>query len=279
MPRLGTFNIRLFPDRGTEPQVVAQRIAELDADLFMVQEIRDGEAFDAVLAQASALTGRDYAVGLGPMCRTSELQLGGVHDRRRFREVERRVQAQLDPEARCSCRDGHPPALLSVLESVADGARLAAMSVHLQYGGRRWMHRARRDQWDHLVASILRVREELGLLTRPVDEELAVFHEEKEAFLRLLRERGLLADGASEQETVEALHTLLTRAPSRLLGVTLADLVGDRRTQNQPGTDQEYPNWRIPLSGPDGSPLFLDDLADSDRARRLAALVGGSGAH
>ncbi|MCA9652281.1 MAG: endonuclease/exonuclease/phosphatase family protein [Myxococcales bacterium] len=163
MPRLGTFNIRLFPDRGTEPQVVAQRIAELDADLFMVQEIRDGEAFDAVLAQASALTGRDYAVGLGPMCRTSELQLGVVHDRRRFREVERRVQAQLDPEARCSCRDGHPPALLSVLESVADGARLAAMSVHLQYGGRRWMHRARRDQWDHLVASILRVREELGL--------------------------------------------------------------------------------------------------------------------
>ena len=131
----------------------------------------------------------------------------------------------------------------------------------------------------YLAGDHVRLREELGLLTRPVDEELAVFHEEKGAFLRLLQERGLLADGADEQATVEALHTLLSRAPSRLLGVTLADLVGDRRTQNQPGTDQEYPNWRIPLSGPDGSPLFLEDLAGNDRARRLAALVAGPGAH
>lgn len=161
MPSLGTFNIRLFPDRGTEPSAVAQRIAELDADAFMVQEIRDPEVFDAVLAEVGTRLGRDYAVSLGPMCRTSELQLGVVHDRRCFREVERRNQAQLDPEARCSCRDGHPPALLSVLEDDS-GARRALMSVHLQYGGRRWMHRARRDQWDHLVASIGRIRAEFG---------------------------------------------------------------------------------------------------------------------
>ncbi|MEX1362541.1 MAG: endonuclease/exonuclease/phosphatase family protein [Nannocystaceae bacterium] len=161
MPSLGTFNIRLFPDRGTEPHAVAERIAELDVDVLMVQEIRDAAAFDAVLAEASAAAGRDYAASLGPMCRTSELRLGVVYDRRRFREVEQRVQAQLDPEARCSCRDGHPPALLSVLEATDDGRRRAAMSVHLQYGGRRWMHRARRDQWDHLVASIDRLRAEL----------------------------------------------------------------------------------------------------------------------
>jgi endonuclease/exonuclease/phosphatase family metal-dependent hydrolase len=98
------------------------------------------------------------------MCRTSDLQLGVVHDRHRFREVEHRVQAALDPEARCSCRDGHPPAFLSVLEGTGEGGtRLAAMSVHLQYGGRRWMHRARRDQWDQLVASVLRLRQELGV--------------------------------------------------------------------------------------------------------------------
>jgi endonuclease/exonuclease/phosphatase family metal-dependent hydrolase len=162
LPSLGTFNIRLFPDRGTAPAVVADRIAELDVDLFMVQEIREPAAFDAVLAQASARTGRDYAASLGPMCRTSVLQVGVVLDRRRFREVEHRTQAMLDPGGRCSCRDGHPPAFLSVLEG-HDGARLAAMSVHLQYGGRRWMHRARRDQWDHLVATILRLRAELGV--------------------------------------------------------------------------------------------------------------------
>ena len=161
MPSLGTFNIRLFPDRGTAPEVVADRIAELDVDLFMVQEIREPAAFDAVLARASARTGRDYAASLGPMCRTSELQLGVVFDRRRLRELEHRPQAVLDPEGRCSCRDGHPPAFLSLLEAEG-GARLGAMSVHLQYGGRRWMHRARRDQWDHLVATIQRLRAELG---------------------------------------------------------------------------------------------------------------------
>jgi endonuclease/exonuclease/phosphatase family metal-dependent hydrolase len=162
LPSLGTFNIRLFPDRGTAPLAVANRIAELDVDLFMVQEIRQPVAFDAVLAAVSSRLGRDYAASLGPMCSTSELRLGIVYDRRRFREVEQRVQAKLDPEARCSCRDGHPPAFLSVLEA-EDGTRLAAMSVHLQYGGRRWMHRARRDQWEHLVASILRLRQELGV--------------------------------------------------------------------------------------------------------------------
>lgn len=163
MPSVGTFNIRLFPDRGTEPEDVAERIVELDVDLFMVQEIRERPAFDAVLGRASARLGRDYGVRLGPMCRTSNLQLGVVYDRQRFRELEHRVQAQLDPEARCSCRDGHPPALLVVLEEEEGGARVAAMSVHLQYGGRRWMHRARRDQWDHLVASIQRLRAELGV--------------------------------------------------------------------------------------------------------------------
>lgn len=161
MPVLGTFNIRLFPDRGTDPGTVAERIAELGADVFMVQEIRDYAAFDAMLADASARCNRDYVASLGPMCRTSELRLGVVHDRHLYREVVRRTQAQLDPQARCSCRDGHPPALLSVLEG-DDGQRLAAMSVHLQYGGRRWMYRSRRDQWHHLVESIGRVRAEFG---------------------------------------------------------------------------------------------------------------------
>jgi endonuclease/exonuclease/phosphatase family metal-dependent hydrolase len=162
LPSLGTFNIRLFPDRGTVLQAVADRIAELDVDLFMVQEIREPAALGAVLAEVSARLGRDYAASLGAMCRTSDLRLGVVYDRRRFREVEQRSQARLDPEGRCSCRDGHPPAFLSVLEGEG-GARLAAMSVHLQYGGRRWMHRARREQWEQLVATILRLRAELGL--------------------------------------------------------------------------------------------------------------------
>ncbi len=123
----------------------------------------------------------------------------------------------------------------------------------------------------YLAGEHVRLRDSLGLLTRSVEEELAASAHEHKAFRALLRERGLLPEGADEEETVAALHALLTRAPSRLLGVSIADLVGDRRTQNQPGTHREYPNWRIPLSGPDGAPLLLEDLMSNARARRLAA--------
>ncbi len=80
-------------------------------------------------------------------------------------------------------------------------------------------------------------------------------------------ERGLLREGAGEVEIVEALHQYLARTPSRLLAISLADAVGDRRAQNQPGTDQEYPNWRVPLTDADGTAV----LARRPAARRPAA--------
>jgi len=127
----------------------------------------------------------------------------------------------------------------------------------------------------YLAGDHVRLREALGLLTRPVEEELTAAEVEREAFLALARERGLLADRPGPrpevEEQVEALHALLARAPSRLLGVSLADLVGERHTQNQPGTDQEYPNWRIPLAGPDGRHVFVEDLPHCTRATSLLA--------
>ena len=121
----------------------------------------------------------------------------------------------------------------------------------------------------YLLGEHVHLRDSLGLLTRPVAEELEVSAREREVVLAELRDRGLLTEGADEQQVVEALHTLLAHAPSRLLGVQVADLVGDRRTQNQPGTHREYPNWRVPLSGPDGRPLLLEDLPSLPRARSL----------
>ena len=123
------------------------------------------------------------------------------------------------------------------------------------------------------VVRIVRLKGRVYAVKETVEEELAVTERERETFLAELRSRGLLAEGAGEEETVAALHELLTRSPSRLLGVAVSDLVGDRRTQNQPGTHREYPNWRVPLSGPDGTPLLLDDLAASTRAQALAATL------
>ena len=58
-----------------------------------------------------------------------------------------------------------------------------------------------------------------------------------------------------------------------LLGVSLADAVGDRRTQNIPGTSDEYPNWRIPLCDDTGRPVLLEDLPGIDLLRAVCAAV------
>ena len=38
-------------------------------------------------------------------------------------------------------------------------------------------------------------------------------------------------------------------------------MVGDRRTQNQPGTSHDqYPNWCIPLTDAEGKAVLVEDL-------------------
>ena len=61
--------------------------------------------------------------------------------------------------------------------------------------------------------------------------------------------------------------------PARLIGVALADAVGDRRAMNQPGTSDEYPNWRLPLANGVGQPVLLEDVMRSPRVHDLAAAV------
>ncbi len=128
----------------------------------------------------------------------------------------------------------------------------------------------------YLAGEHVRLRDRLGLLTRPLEEEVVADDEERETWLAEVRSRGLLGEpGGTGQveQTVEALHRYLTLTPARLLCVALTDAVGDRRTQNQPGTTDEYPNWRVPLSGPDERPLLLEDVLASARAARLARVV------
>ncbi len=125
----------------------------------------------------------------------------------------------------------------------------------------------------YLTGAHVRLRDELGLLTRSAEEETAADEKDRAAWLAELRDRGLLAPEASVEDTVQALHRYLTLSPARLLCVALVDAVGDVRAQNQPGTTDEYPNWRVPLSDPDGKPMQLEDVMMSSRAAALAAAV------
>jgi 4-alpha-glucanotransferase len=125
----------------------------------------------------------------------------------------------------------------------------------------------------YLADEHINVRERLGLLTRAVDEERRAADAERRSVFAECRNLGVLADNASQQEEVEALHRLLTLTPARLIGVSVADAVGDRRTINQPGTIDEYPNWRVPLADGDGRPLLLEDIVVSNQARSLAGAI------
>jgi 4-alpha-glucanotransferase len=127
----------------------------------------------------------------------------------------------------------------------------------------------------YLAGDHVRLRDSLGLLTRPVAVEQAEDDREQEAWFAELRRVGLLAqDGEPDTEQViTALYRYLGRTRSRLLALALTDAVGDRRTQNQPGTTNEYPNWRVPLADPVGRPLLLEDVLVDPRAAALCDVM------
>lgn len=119
------------------------------------------------------------------------------------------------------------------------------------------------------------LRERLGLLTRDVAEEREAEQASIDRILAAAEQHGAFDDvplaEASTEERVVALHRYLAASSASLFGVAVADLAGDRRSVNQPGTYREYPNWSVPLAGPAGEIVSLEALLSSPFAARLAA--------
>lgn len=128
----------------------------------------------------------------------------------------------------------------------------------------------------YLAGTHVELRNKLGLLTRDVEVERAEHQVEIAAWRALLEREGLVRKGGTDEEVLIGLHRLVTWTPSRLLAVSLVDMVGDRRTQNQPGTKDEYSNWRVPLTDAAGEYMFVEDLPHSPLLRKVVSAVGGS---
>ena len=120
-------------------------------------------------------------------------------------------------------------------------------------------------------------RLELGLLTRSESEERAESDRTVNDWIAALVSEGLLPSDKrpSADEFTVALYGYLAKTPAKLIGVNLAEAAGETRSQNMPGTCDEYPNWKLPLCGPDGEPVLLEDLAASDRVRAVARAASG----
>jgi 4-alpha-glucanotransferase len=153
----------------------------------------------------------------------------------------------------------------------------------------------------YLTGEHVELRYELGLLERPIDEERRTDEAARVAWLHALVDAGLLDGGVVAAVTkvaepgtlsprrdnfhtrvepyvdriVDALYAYLAATPARLIGIYLPDVVGDRRPVNQPGTIDEYPNWRVPMADEKERPVLLEELMASPRAARLARLVSG----
>ncbi len=134
----------------------------------------------------------------------------------------------------------------------------------------------------YLRGEHVRLRHELGVLKGDLVTELDRAEKERADWLTLLAERDLIGrdeadtDHADIDEIVIALHRLIAQTPARLIGVSVPDLVGDVRTQNQPGTHQEYPNWQVPIADVSGNRVWLEDLARFPLTRAVAAAVNPS---
>lgn len=120
------------------------------------------------------------------------------------------------------------------------------------------------------------LREELGLLEGDPEVARTEARDERDRMIALLREREWVIEDYNDEDLVAGLNILALNTPALLTGVAVTDLVGERRTQNQPGTHREYPNWQIPLCDANGVPVLLDNLFDLPRAQRLLKAIKGA---
>jgi 4-alpha-glucanotransferase len=76
-----------------------------------------------------------------------------------------------------------------------------------------------------------------------------------------------LPDGTPVDEMIVGAHRALAEAPSLVITATIDDAMGAVDRPNQPGTVDEWPNWRIPLPG------SFEDLVASPLAAAVADVL------
>jgi 4-alpha-glucanotransferase len=121
------------------------------------------------------------------------------------------------------------------------------------------------------------VRARLGLLKISEDSERTAAGLMLDGWRDALVREGLIPAGPlpGPDEFTVALYAYLARTAAVLVGVSLADAVGDRRAQNLPGTSDEYPNWRIPLCDAGGNAVLLEDLPGLPLVGAVCAAAAG----
>lgn len=123
----------------------------------------------------------------------------------------------------------------------------------------------------------IELKARLGLYRDPewLDRDLVTRARDKQALLDALAREGLLPVGCPREAVdipqmtdglCRALYAYVARTPSRLVLISLEDLLGDVETPNVPG-EHAYPSWRI-KAGPPGS--TWEDWTKLERVHMMA---------
>jgi endonuclease/exonuclease/phosphatase family metal-dependent hydrolase len=144
-PRIGTWNIRYFPDasegpqsdpdEATDVQWVACAIASLETDILVVQEIKNSEAGLAkqaeLIERLNELTGGDWRFELD-QCEPVDVQHPGfLFDQRRVTGTEFREIPSLNPDPVCS--NSVSPGFAGYF-AIEGGPDFHVIAVHSQVG-------------------------------------------------------------------------------------------------------------------------------------------------
>lgn len=132
----------------------------------------------------------------------------------------------------------------------------------------------------YLAGDHITLRERLGVLTSDPEVEDAEDLAWQGEILDVVAETGALKGNYAGKprgergelpELMAGLHSFVAGTPSALTCVSLVDMVGDVRAQNQPGTSRDmYPNWCMPLCDNDGNPVTIESLRDQEMYHMVA---------
>jgi endonuclease/exonuclease/phosphatase family metal-dependent hydrolase len=144
-PRIGTWNVRYFPDSQEETQTdpelqtdvpwLACAMASLDVDVLAIQEFKTTPAAlekqDELLARLNELTGGDWEIQVAP-CEPKEVQHPGfLFDKTRVTGSNFRELAEMNPDAECT--NEASPGFAGYFQ-LTGGPDFHMIAVHFQAG-------------------------------------------------------------------------------------------------------------------------------------------------
>jgi len=119
-----------------------------------------------------------------------------------------------------------------------------------------------------LVGEQVRVRAALGQLADSVEDEQKIADRDRAQLLARLTAAGLITATSTNEQIVVAMHEFLAGTPCRFVLASMYDVLGELKQPNLPGTSDQYPNWRMPLSA------SLEQIVSDPRFERIAEVLG-----